>query len=88
MVEARTAERGQVDERRVVRRHAVTTPATIELNHKAIACTIHDVSATGAHVSLSGRPRLPKRFALTTAGSALPCRPVWRRGKQIGIAFE
>ena len=88
MVEARMAERGPVDERRVVLRHAVTTPATIEFNRKAIACTVHDVSATGAQVSLSGRPRLPKRFALMTAGSALPCRPVWRRGTQIGIAFE
>jgi hypothetical protein len=43
---------------------------------------------TGASLSLTSRPRLAKNFTLTAAGSTLPCRVVWRRGKQLGIAFN
>ncbi|MDO9061752.1 MAG: PilZ domain-containing protein [Bradyrhizobium sp.] len=88
MVEPRTADRASVDERRAVLRHAVTTPAMIATGRNKIACTIHNVSATGASLSLAGRPRLPKDFALMTSGSTLPCRAVWRRGKLLGIAFD
>ena len=88
MVEPRTADRAAVDERRVVRRHAVTTPATITAGRRAFACTVHNLSATGASLSLTSRPRLAKNFTLTAAGSTLPCRAVWRRGKQIGIVFD
>src|SRR5438128_479921 len=78
VVEARIEDRAAVDERRDVARHPVTTPATIAFNQKTIACTVHDLSATGAHLSLSGRPKLPKKFILMAAGSALPCHTVWR----------
>ena len=88
MVEPRTADRTLVDERRVVVRHAVTTPATIAAGRREIACTVRNLSATGASVNLTSRPRLPKNFTLMTAGSTLPCRAVWRRGKQLGIAFD
>jgi hypothetical protein len=37
---------------------------------------------------LASRPRLAKNFTLRAAGSTLPCRAVWRRGKQLGIAFN
>ncbi len=88
MVEPRTADRSAVDERRGVLRHAVTTPATIAAGRRAFGCTVHDFSATGASLSLASRPRLPKNLTLMAAGSTLPCRAVWRRGKQIGIAFD
>ena len=88
MVGPRAADRASVDERRVMLRHAVTTPATIASGRRAIACTLRDVSATGASLSLSSRPRLAKNFSLMAAGTTLPCRAVWRRGKQVGIAFD
>ncbi len=88
MVEPRLADRGAVDDRRDMTRHAVTTPATIVLGRSTIACTVHDISAVGAGLSSSNRSRLPKRFTLMAAGSALPCRAIWRRGKQVGIAFD
>ena len=88
MVEPRTADRTLVDERRVVLRHAVTTPATIAAGRREIACTVRNLSATGASLNLNSRPRLPKNFIFTTAGSPLSCRAVWRRGKQVGIAFD
>ena len=88
MVEPRTADRTLVDERRIVPRYAVTTPATIAAGRRAFACTVHNLSAAGASLSLTSRPRLAKNFTLTAAGSTLPCRAVWRRGKQLGIAFD
>ena len=88
MVEARTDDRAAVDERRDVARYTVTTPATIAFGSRTVACTVRDVSATGAALNLASRPRLPKQFTLTSAGSALPCRVVWRKGKNIGIAFD
>ena len=88
MVEPCTADRTLVDERREVLRHAVVTPATIAAGRREIACTVHNLSATGASLNLTSRPRLPKNFVLTTAGSPLSCRAVWRREKQLGIAFD
>jgi hypothetical protein len=88
MVEACTTDRGSAAERRIVTRHAVTTPATIALHRRTIACTVRDVSATGAGLSLGSRSRLPKKITLMTAGSVRPCRAVWRRGTQLGIAFD
>jgi hypothetical protein len=88
MVEARIADRSSVDERRSVLRYVVTTPATIEFSSRAIACMVRDVSATGACLSLTSRERLPKTFTLMADGTPLPCHAIWRRGKQVGIAFD
>jgi PilZ domain len=88
MVEPRLEDRDAVDERRVVQRHAVTLPATIVSGSRTIACTMHDVSAAGASLHLLDRLPLPKEFTLTTAGSELPCHAIWRRGREIGIAFD
>ncbi len=87
-VETRIEDRAAVEERRNVARYAVTTPATIGFGSRTVACTVHDISATGAALNLASRPRLPKRFTLTAAGSALACRAVWRKGRKIGIAFR
>jgi len=88
MVGARAVDRTSVDERRVVLRHPVTTPATIAAGRRKFACTVHNLSATGASLCLASRPRLAKNYTLMAAGSTLPCHTVWRRGKQLGIAFD
>jgi PilZ domain len=88
MVEARMEDRAEVDERRSVPRHAVTTPATITFGGRTVACTVRNFSATGAGLNLAGRLRLPKHFLLTAAGSELLCRAIWRRGTAVGIAFD
>ena len=88
MVEPQAADRTLVDERRIVLRHAVTMPATIAAGRREFACTVHNISATGASLSLTSRPRLAKNFTLMTAGCTLSCRAIWRRGKQLGIAFN
>jgi hypothetical protein len=88
MVEPRLEERDLVDERRAVQRHVVTTPATIISGRRTIACTMSDVSATGASLRLVRGLRLPEQFTLTAAGSKLSCRAVWHRGREVGIAFQ
>jgi len=88
MVEPRLENRTGVDERRVAQRHAVTMPATIVSGRSTIACTIHGVSASGASLRLARRRRLPKQFTLTAAGSELSCRAIWRRGREVGVAFN
>ena len=88
MVEPRIADRSAVHERRAVHRHTVTTAATIELSHSAIACMVRNVSAAGACLGLTGQPQLPEHFTLIADGSSLPCHAIWRRRKQIGIAFR
>ena len=62
MVEPRTADRTLVDERREVLRHAVTTPATIAAGRREIACTVHNLSATGASLNLTSRPSASEKF--------------------------
>jgi hypothetical protein len=88
MVEARTADRSSVHERRVVLRHAVTAFATIGCRSSAIACMVRNLSAAGACLGLPDHALLPNTFTLTSGGSALPCHTIWRREQQIGVAFD
>jgi hypothetical protein len=88
MVEARMADHPAVHERRAVLRYAVKTGASIEFGFSAVACMVRNLSAAGAHVSLT-RPRgIPKHFTLNAGGSPLPCRLIWHSGQQLGIAFN
>lgn len=88
MVGPQTADRASVDERRSVPRHAVTMPATIGSARAVKPCTVRNVSASGARLTMTNFSRLGKNLSLMSAGSALPCRTVWHRGTQVGIAFD
>jgi hypothetical protein len=55
-----------------------------------IACTLSDVSATGARVVLKGDQDLPDRFLLLlteSGGARRNCRVVWRSGATVGVEF-
>jgi hypothetical protein len=88
MVDARTAGSASLSERRVVSRHSVATPGTIEFGGGRHACMVRNVSAAGASLDATGRVRIPKHFTLVAEGSVLPCRVIWRREGRIGTAFE
>jgi PilZ domain len=54
------------------------------------ACSIIDVSETGARLELASNEELPERFMLllTKAGDARRrCRVVWRTGSAVGVEF-
>jgi hypothetical protein len=88
MVEACTAARAAMFERRVVARYRVITPGTIRVNGGILACIVRNVSAAGACLNITRCVGIPRRFILTADGSHLPCQVIWRGQTRIGIAFK
>jgi PilZ domain-containing protein len=61
-----------------------------DANAPPIACSISDVSETGARITLERDGELPKKFMLllTANGHAhRQCRVIWRTGLLIGVEF-
>lgn len=55
------------------------------------ACTLSDISDTGARIDVETAEQLPDRFTLLLSGNGAPqrmCRVVWRQPTQIGVNFE
>ena len=77
-------------ETRIAPRHRVNKAAKIEYGGDKIACTIRDISVTGAALEISGIDRIPTEFMLIVPEDRLklPCRVVWRREFRIGVAFN
>ncbi len=53
------------------------------------ACSIADISQTGARIVLASDEELPQRFLLllSSQGARRICRLVWRRGLTVGVEF-
>jgi hypothetical protein len=77
-------------ETRIAPRYRVMKAARIEYGNNKIACTIRDLSTTGAALELSDRSKIPDTFTLVMPddGLKLLCHVVWRREFRIGIAFD
>ena len=77
-------------ETRIAPRHRVNKAAKIEYGGDKIACTVRDISVTGAALEISGIDRIPPEFTLVVPEDRLklPCRVVWRREFRIGVAFN
>jgi PilZ domain len=77
-------------ETRIAPRLRVNKAAKIEYGGDKIACTIRDISVTGAALEISGIDRIPTEFTLVVPEDRLklPCRVVWRREFRIGVAFN
>lgn len=74
-------------------RHNVATPAMIydADGNALIACTLRDISATGAGLKLSQDVPLPKSFllALTRDGNVRRlCETVWQLSTVAGVRFS
>ncbi|MEM7426229.1 MAG: PilZ domain-containing protein [Pseudomonadota bacterium] len=56
-----------------------------------LACTVEDISDTGARISLE-RPDdfVPRKFKLHIPDRKLlvSCKQVWRKGRELGLRFE
>jgi len=53
-------------------------------------CTILDLSATGARITVENGNKLGSRIALALTKDVrnlTPCRLVWQRGNEIGVEF-
>ena len=77
-------------ETRIAPRHRVMKPAKIEYGRYKIACTVRDLSITGAALEVSDQREIPETFTLIMPddGLRLPCHVVWRRDYRIGVAFD
>lgn len=76
-------------EKRAAQRHRVFKGGTITIEGSGIACTVRNMSASGAAIDLEGPVALPQSFTLSIARDnfAQDCRPVWRNDKRVGLAF-
>ena len=78
-------------ERRQHSRMLTGEPARILCNYRSVlACTIRDISASGACLELDPGIAIPERFDLIPAGGDDPraCRVIWRLSDRVGVAFN
>jgi hypothetical protein len=77
-------------ERRSVPRHKVLKGATIAFGGNGVECTVRNLSSRGAALDVANPVGLPPSFTLVIQTDQLirRCRPVWRRDKRIGVAFD
>ena len=77
-------------ETRAAPRYRVMKPAQIEYGGDRIACTVRDLSITGAALEISDPTVIPAKFTLVVPenGLKLPCRVVRRTDFRIGVAFD
>jgi hypothetical protein len=55
------------------------------------ACTIIDMSESGAQLDVPGAPEVPDEFWLLVGGNShvrRQCRVMWRSGKRVGVQFR
>ena len=74
-------------------RHNVSALAMIyDAEGKSVmACTVRDISATGARLELSQDVPVPERFALSLTRDANVrrlCEPVWQLSVVVGVRFS
>lgn len=76
-------------EKRASQRYRVFKGGTITFENGGIACTVRNMSDSGAAIDLETPVILPQSFTLLIARDNFVqnCRPVWRNDKRIGLAF-
>ena len=63
---------------------------TLEGGFAARQCAVHDMSASGAKVTIDDPNTLPAKLRLAFSRDARTgrnCEVVWRRGKSVGVKF-
>jgi len=80
-----------LQERRQAPRTRVRKAAQLLFDHQCsvVACTVHDVSVTGACLQVPSAVELPDTFELSfdCFRSARGCRVVWRGDNRLGVCF-
>ena len=77
-------------EKRAARRHRVLKGATIAYDGNGLACTVRNLSSSGAAIELASAVRLPPSFMLVIETDQLirRCHPVWSNDRRVGVAFD
>ncbi|MBR2119179.1 MAG: PilZ domain-containing protein [Afipia sp.] len=63
---------------------------SIVVGSRLVTCTVHNLSATGAALSIRHSAPLSDAFVLILEleHRQRPCRVVWRRGDRVGVTFR
>ena len=77
-------------EKRVARRHRVLKGATIAYGGNGLACTVRNLSSSGAAIELASAVSLPPSFMLVIEADQFMrrCRAVWSSERHIGVTFD
>jgi hypothetical protein len=77
-------------EKRAAQRHRVLKGAIIAFDGYGVACTVRNMSSSGAAVDLAEPTNLPPSCTLHIERDHFMrrCRPVWRHARRIGVAFD
>lgn len=77
-------------ERRTAARHRTLKAGKIVLHHgtSVIDCTVRNISATGAAISVVNSATIPAEFDLQFDGETRPCTVAWRRLERMGVKFK
>ena len=83
--------KSEQDDARRAPRHRVLKAGIIASNgrHLTIACTVRDLSDTGARLRVDGSLNAPDTFELIIEmdGLEADCEVVWRSGKDVGVRY-
>jgi PilZ domain-containing protein len=76
-------------EKRVAQRFKVLKGGMVAIEGGRIACTVRNMSSTGAAVEFPQRVDLPPSFTLVIERDRFSrrCRPVWTDKRRAGMAF-
>ena len=79
-----------VTEKRAAPRHRVLKGGTIAFDGSGVACTVRNLSSSGAAIDVAGGVSLPPSFTLVIEADRFirRCRPVWSNDKRVGVAFD
>jgi hypothetical protein len=77
-------------EHRTAQRHRTLKAGKIVLHHgtSVIDCTVRNVSATGAAISVVNAATVPAEFDRLFDGETRHCTVTWRRLERMGVKFK
>ena len=77
-------------EKRAARRYRVLKGAILAFGGNGVACTVRNLSSSGAAIDLADKIRLPTSFTLLIERDQFirRCHPVWHNQNRIGVAFD
>jgi hypothetical protein len=79
-----------MEQRRHPRTKTLKAAKILFNSHRSVIdCTVRNMSASGACVHVASSFGIPEKFDMMFEDRTVrPCRTVWRRDKQLGVAFE
>lgn len=77
-------------EKRAARRYRVLKGGTIAFDGNGLACTVRNLSSSGAAIELASALSLPPTFMLVIEADQFirRCHPVWSNDRRVGVAFD